>query len=431
MKHLIFYFSFFSYKLLCEYIYSEYCSPVFSYMGLITNINYSSLIFTNIMFLGMLLVSPKDFKVPSTFLCNILLAFTFCPILSICWQANLPIEYSIYVSICYFLIACVLRFVKRPSSPPKFVINVKIELLLAGIVIVFFILFTIVFGFADLRALDFYNIYEVRAERNYPGIWAYLVEWTAASILPCALVFCLYYKRYNLVLILLCLRMYLYLYTGSKSTLLSIGIILLFYIIGRNKFFPEKLLLIMSSAFVFSTYIYEVFDQLILLALFPTRFIYIPALLSYRHYMFFSENPKLLFVETLIGEFINIFVPYESYLHQKSTTFIADWYGFAGDNQNTGFLGDAYDNGGLLLMIIYAVALGLILKMVDSISSKETIKIFVGILGYTMIILNDGSLLTTLLTWGLALSIFFLYLFYSNNNHITCKNSISQTNLKI
>lgn len=416
INSIIFYFSFILYKIIYEYIYSKYGSEIFHYSGLVSDINYINFFVTNIIFILMLLITPQNYKLPSTYLCQILLAFTFSPILSICWQANFPLEYAIFVSICYFIFAILLKYIKKFSSPPKIEKNIRIEIILTSISIVYLIIFTLLFGFSDFRVLDFYKIYEVRAERDYFGMWPYLIGWMSSSILPCAIVFCLYLKRYNLVLILIFLRLYMYLHTGSKTMLLSIGIILLFYNISKNSWFTSKLLLIMSSIFTLATVFYEFTGQVELFSVVPTRFIYIPALLSFRHYMFFSENPKLLFAETLIGKFINLFIPYESYLPEQSTYYIGHFYD-EDNNANTGFLGDAFDNGGLLLMVIYVILLALILKFIDGMANSDTTKVFVGCLGYVMIILNDGSLLTTLFSHGLFLSIFFLYIFSSKKKN--------------
>lgn len=408
---LVFYGSFIFYKAFYEYIYIYI--PGFIHLGLAKNVNFVNCILTNFMFFGMLLITPKNYNVPSTYLIQILLAFTFSPILSICWQADMPLEYAIYCSICYFLMAATLRFSPKISLNLRLANSYKIENILTGIIVTYIIVFIVTFGLADFRALDFSRIYEVRAERHFPIAWGYMTQWISTSILPCALVFCLYYKRYLLAMSLILIRFYMYLYTGSKTIVLSIAIILLFYYISRNKSFTHKLLLTMSSIFLLAVLANEA-GRVELYAVVPTRFIYIPALISFRYFIFFSDHPKLLLTETIIGKIINLFTPYSSYLPETSSLWITHWFGYDNDNQVTGFLGDAYANGGPLLMYIYSLILALLLKLVDGISNKETIKTTVGCLGYTMIILNDGSLLTTLLTWGFALTIFILYLFHAN-----------------
>ena len=143
-------------------------------------------------------------------------------------------------------------------------------------------------------------------------------------------------------------------------------------------------------------------------AIFPIRLLTIPAVISNNHYDFFSQNQKLYFAENIIGRLLGIESPYEI-----SSTFLVSR---GGANANTGLFGDAYDNGGFLMMLFYSIIFVVILRYIERIYNRykgdnRALPVFVGVLTYSMIYLNDGSLTALLITGGLIINIFVLMQF--------------------
>lgn len=78
-------------------------------------------------------------------------------------------------------------------------------------------------------------------------------------------------------------------------------------------------------------------------------------------------------------------------------------------------------------MIVYSIILALIFRLIDKIykevsnETRDQQAMFVGILTYSMIYLNDGTLTALLATGGLVL-VLFLFIIYENK--IYCERKI-------
>lgn len=138
--------------------------------------------------------------------------------------------------------------------------------------------------------------------------------------------------------------------------------------------------------------------------------------------IFFSTNPKLHFAENIIGRILGIKSPYS----KLAMYLISGVYGKTA-SYCTGYLGDSYDNGGFAIMIVYSIILALIFRLIDKIykevsnETRDQQAMFVGILTYSMIYLNDGTLTALLATGGLVL-VLFLFIIYENK--IYCERKI-------
>lgn len=396
------------YKIIYEYIYAMYVSPVFYSSKLVYTPNFEKAVISYIVFAGLLFIIPAKLKKPSDYLLNIFFVFTIIPILSQYWEANRATAYMLMCSASFFVLCMICKYSGKKKIF-KFSIGVQINIvvILAIIIVSAIGIMTVKFGFADLRALNLYNVYEVRAERSYSGIDGYLINWLPYSLVPALICISVYKKKWNYTFLAIAAQLYLFLFTGSKTTLFSIGLILFSYWLSckkRNFVFGWSASLTLLS--IATTILYKGFGSLMPFGIFPVRLQTIPSSISFNHYDFFSSNPKLHLSETFIGRFFGMESPY----NMQSTYLVSS----GGGNANTGYLGDAFDNGGLVLMIIYSVILGMLLIYVDSLYAKctrEHLPVFVGLLTYTMIYLNDGSLTSALITGGLIINILILSVF--------------------
>src|SRR5699024_7932323 len=189
----------------------------------------------------------------------------------------------------------------------------------------------------------------------------------------------------------------------QKTILFSIVLLTVSIYILKNQKWKLGLTKFYSYLVLGSVLLYSISNYLMTIAIVPVRQFIIPAQISFAHYEFFSTNEKLYFAEGMIVKLFNIESPYPI----LSTYLIAE----ERSNWNTGFLADAYDNGGFFLMIIFTLICAAILLFVDSVSIKSTSRYeYTALMVYSVIILNDGALLTTLFTWGLAFLLFFIYI---------------------
>lgn len=400
------------YKISYEIIYANVSSSLYSYYGLTWNPVIWKCVVSYIIFIGLVLLPERKGTVTKHLL-NIYFIFTIIPMLSLFWQSDRSTSYVLMCAIIYAImhIGCYLRNDKKNK---RIVIGslfekVSISSLLIAFVLIMIMLFTVRYGLADSRAFNLDNVYSIRSERKFSGIWGYMINWMPYAIIPCVMCIGLYKKNKLQILSAILIQLYLFLFTGSKTTLFSIGLILFsYYLVVKKKNFFNGWAIVLSALNLFTTFIYYKVGELMPFAIFPIRLLTIPAVISNNHYDFFSQNQKLYFAENIIGRVLGIKSPYDVF----STYLISG----GGANANTGLLGDAYDNGGFVVMVLYALIFVMIFRYIERIyncyqGDNRALPVFVGVLTYSMIYLNDGSLTALLITGGLLIDIFVLMQF--------------------
>jgi hypothetical protein len=385
----------------------------------------SKFFLSSFMIIIVMSITPKNENRPSNNLLHIMLLTTIIPILSFYWLANQSTEYTFYVFISYILISSILRsnkmigikLLKREINLSIRIINVMFML---SLIILLIILYK--FGGIDLRALDFDQVYELRSEAKYSGLWVYILNWLGKALIPLCIIVYMYKRKYFLLFISIIMQLTLYMSTGHKTTLLSVAIIIAFYYFLKRKHFISVLPKLYTGLLFMSMIVYELINYNWGLALFPLRMLSIPAWLNFIHYDFFSTNEHIYFSEGLIGKILGLQYPYSipsTFLVSPNTA-----------NANTGFLADAYDNGGLLVMLLFSVVFSFLLLYVDYISSKSNNRFIYSVFFvYPIIILNDSALLTALLTSGLFIVFAFSYIYISEENYFICKGLSRGINL--
>lgn len=400
------------YKISYEIIYANVSSRIFSYSGLTWHPVVWKCVLSYVLFFCLALL-PERKETVTKYLLNIYFVFTIIPMLSLFWQSDRSVSYILMCTTCYLIMhmGCYFRNTEKATRivVGNFFEKVNISSMLIVVILILILMFSIRYGVADFRALNLENVYSVRDEREFSGIWGYIINWMPYAIVPCIMCIGLYRKNNLQIIIAVIIQVYLFLFTGSKTTLFSIALILFSYYLAANqKKFIKWWTIALSGLNIITTFIYLWIGELMPFAIFPIRLLTIPASISNNHYDFFCNNPKLYFAENIIGRLFGIESPYDTF----STYLVSTGSG----NANTGLLGDAYDNGGFLVMLLYAVIFVLIFRYIERIynlhqGDKRALPVFVGVLTYSMIYLNDGSLTALLITGGLIINIFVLMQF--------------------
>jgi len=412
------------YKVIFEWIYWKFVTPQYDYMGLIWNPNINFCYLSYLLFFLLLFLLPKKKERPSHQLAQLFFFTTVIPLLSFYWLTSSSTTYMVLIVSCFGLLSIILRYL-RPFSIPlltfegrKSMSKIINYIFLATIILL--TLFTVKYGGIDLRTLNFEQIYDLREEKIHSGIWGYIESWLGKFFIPICIITYLLQKRKILFTISSLMQIYLYMSTGSKTYLFSVIFIVFCIYLLKSKRWEVGIPQFYTIVIVLSTIFYLITKNLWSLAIFPVRQLVIPAQISFAHYDFFSVNPKLYFSEGIIGKIIGTESPYNTI----STFMIGDGRG----NWNTGYLGDAYDNGGFILMVVYTIIFAMILLFVDSVSrfSKKRYQ-YTALLAYSIIVLNDGALLTTLLTSGMVFTLIFIYFAASEEYHVKSKRPIVST----
>lgn len=395
------------FKIVNEVLYMRLTSKLYPYSGLTYEPVLYKAVVSYVLFF-VLCALPRKEKNISSYLLSIYLIFTMIPLLSLYWQSDRSTTYIIFCVIAY-LILHIVCYLPNNKKATIFKIGnvfnrVSIRQILIWIIFQLLVLFVLVYGVADLRALNLYNVYEVRGERSFKGIIGYIINWLPYALTPCLFCISLNKRKWGGVFFAVFIQFYLFLFTGSKTTLFSVGLVMTSYmLVFYNRSIIRGWSLILSGISVFTAIIYTFFGELMPYAIIPVRLLSIPASISNNHYNFFSVNEKLKFAENFIGRILGIKSPYDIFSTYLVSTGSA--------NANTGLWGDAYDNGGFICMVAYAIILAMILRYIDRIYyhfSEDKACVFVGILTYTMIYLNDGTLTAVMITGGLFINIFVL-----------------------
>lgn len=263
------------------------------------------------------------------------------------------------------------------------------------------------FGIPGLQAFDFNNVYVIREQHTLSGVLSYIVFWFFVVILPFVFVHSLEKKKWSFLFLFSLIALFLYLTYAHKSWLLSIFFVTGIYIACKKGWYTRACCIGLPLLSLLSMLCYMISEKLIMIpSLFIRRVLFVPADIKFEYYDFFQNAEKLHFSEGLIGKIFGLKSGYD----KSIALIIGEELGDPGSSCNTGYLADAYANAGTVGVVLFALLLFVILKALDVVLKKEHLVLNFSILSYSLFGLNDGSLLTRLLTGGLALLIVMLIL---------------------
>jgi len=342
-------------------------------------------------------LAPKDLGKASTWAYLLLVLALGVPSTVMYWVFQMEINYMLVVLMFTAILSMTLRTKLRFKTAAFVNVDAALQLLFFAYIGISVYLF-LKRGGIDSRALDFSEVYDLRAEDTIRGIDGYLKNWCVKMLFPFFLLYTFEKKQYIRTALCVVLQILLYLSFGEKTTLFSPMLIVGVYFAFRVKK-PWVLFIGFSTVVLLPliTYIYT--GEYDLLAVLSRRFCHIPSMLGNRYYDFFSQgNPHLWYTETIFGRLLGLQSPYP----KTFAYYIANSHAMA----NTGVVADAYANGGIIICIFHAFVLGVTLLMYDSVlKGKKHKGVVMGVLGYSCINLMDNALLTSLLTNGMLLTL--------------------------
>ncbi|MCI3922715.1 hypothetical protein MO973_21005 [Paenibacillus sp. TRM 82003] len=255
----------------------------------------------------------------------------------------------------------------------------------------------------QLVSLNYTNIYEIRSETSIPTVMGYLITWQYRIINPFFILIFYLKRKYAVSAAFVFIQFVLFFIYPHKEIIYCLAIIFLVLFIERKRYkFDLSLVGGLCLGIPFAAVIYYLFSKVFFLATI-VRLLYVPAIIKFQHYLFFSEADKLYYSEGIIGKLLGFDYPYP----------VASGYlvGNPDNNDNTGYLAYAYDNAGFLGMIAISLIFIALLNLIDSLVKNENKTVIFSFLVYPMIMLNDGDLLTLLLTGGLFFFLILLFVY--------------------
>lgn len=393
----------FFYKIIIDIVYVVSVSPVYGYSGFILNFNLFKYILSFLYFFLILYIIPKNNKRVSFMVLHMHFLIMIIPMFTFYSLSNQSNIFMAMIVFCFLIEIILVKYSKLIKISK---IKSAKQLLTGLFLVITFItyIFSYKYNGISISALNFNNVYSIRSQLYLPTWLGYLANWQHSIINPYIMVKAIYSKNYKLAFIFFLLQFILYLILPFKIILFSIPCIFIMIFVLK-KFNYNNISLIGASVAIFiSNCIYKIGISLIPLSLI-TRLIYIPAQIKFQHFEVFSNiYDKLYYSEGIIGKLLGL-----EYEFSVPSGFVVDSiFGTGTSNSNTGYLAYAYDNAGFIGMIIMSLLFVFIMILIDSLSKTKDRTYIFSLIFLQMLSLNDGDLLTCLLTGGLFLTIIIL-----------------------
>ena len=269
--------------------------------------------------------------------------------------------------------------------------------------------------FAGVKAFDLVYIYQMRERLIYPPLFGYIVSWITRIIIPWFLMLGLVRKKYFLVFYSIIFEILFYMILGAKGPLLNIGVIVVIYVLSKYKILLSGTYVGMIACCLLGTAGYFLDklgtgeESLIFQALFGARTLFIPAMIKYQFFEMFSQFPKAMFSDGMIGRLLS-----QTYLYKNNlgTTVYAYFNnGSTAVEANTGYLADSYAQMGLVGMLGIGILVILVVRFFSKYDGYIERTVLACVVGTVCVVLNDGAFFTSFLTGGIVIYMMLLIIY--------------------
>jgi hypothetical protein len=318
----------------------------------------------------------------------------------------------LYIVFSFLFTILLLRNVKDKRIDVKIISFKSKEIKTLAALLLIPLLILLVSGIRSFNVLSLLsNVYDLRAQNSFSGIFAYTLFW-----IPSVIVFWILYSgfytkekiNFYLIFFAITVSVLTFLYTGLKTQLYTpILVIFLFFIVKKTKHHFYNFSFLFPSILLFFGYVFPTIQILATV----DRVIYLPALLQLRYIEFFSQNGLYLFK----GSKISLLLPFTSNYTRAPGYIVDEAFGGGGMNGNTGSFGSIFGDMGIIgVLIILPVFITILSLLINSYSRNKTLNSLLGVYyGYTLI---NAPLIDIVLTHGIIIHIIILKYFNSKNN---------------
>lgn len=265
--------------------------------------------------------------------------------------------------------------------------------------------------------LNLDEVYDLRNEwraSGMPNIFNYYIPFTA-RITPVLLLITLKQHRFWPSLLLIFSQLVSFSFGGMKYTLFALILAILFHFFGQK--IDAKKIIIYFAGFVCLCMVecFLITDQIPMISAYTLRRMsFIPNQIGSYFFSFTQSHDYLYYSESFLSVFGH-------YPYHDGFPHVIGEYAFGRPNMaaNTGLFAEGFSQIGWLSLPIYAFLYVLVFRIYDACSRgfRDTELSHVPLLGVLLyaFTLQDCAFFTALLTQGLALSIFTIYLLSRSN----------------
>lgn len=393
-------------RLLLDFVYIDFISVQFGYMGFQDKFSAWLYIESWIAFGLLLLVAPKRFARPSDFFINYLIMMTALPIIVLYPYMEAPSS-MLWTFVVPVLSICIFRLPK-----PFYIKGIKggrsIFIVLAFLLIA--IVTTQLIASTGLRNfnLDFMRVYEIRDSAQLIGgsvLMSYLAIWMTKVFGPILMAIFLLNRQYSIVIIIALMHVLWFGILQHKSIVFYPALIFLTFKFLKNDVSLSFLPIILLAVTIFCYATYYFFDDIIMLSMLVRRSLFTPALLTFDYFEFFSTNPHVYWSNSLLSGF-------STYDYDAGITKIISEYKGGTGGANNHFLASGYMQAGIFGLFIYAIIVIIVLNIFDSFQSAgapQWLVVSVGTIPMHALI-TSADLPVALMTHGLGITMLALIL---------------------
>ncbi len=353
----------------------------------------------------------------SSFLLNFHLIIGIIPIAVIYSLCNGSTAYFTVLCIAYLVAELLVKVKWKKEGFSSFYIERFTQFVLFGCMLVVLGILGYTFmtnGLPTLTALNFSDVYDLRGDGYFitNEYLNYIYRWTMAVFLPFLLAYFLVKQRYLLATICVIISFVFYLYSGNKTNLFLIPLVIGVYIFAQYKDTNYRFYGLFTLGLALTVPLTTLANFYMPFSLFVRRTLVIPANLKFVYYDFFSNNPKLGLSGTLWGSKLGVTYPYE-----KKIGYIIseEYFGLPNMNSNTGFLAEGFSRFGYVGIFLVLILFAMILILLDRLQRRTGYTFAVTMSVYPIFTLNDGQLIDSLI-FGPMLVLLLVILLYHDNH---------------
>lgn len=404
------------YKFLLDISYIFIISPIFSYQGMTLEPSALKYLLSTFLYFFLFCVMPKNENDFAAYFLNLQFVVMLAPMLCLyALQSRNNTTYVIIVCVCVLLQIIILK--RKTTENNRVTVYIKDAKCYTIVFLILFIAFCGIVpilynGFAGIKAFDFSYIYKMRSSADYPPLFGYFLPWVTRAIIPFFIVYSLTKRKYFYSILLCTTQLIFYMAIGEKVMFLILPVIIGVFIFARLNILTKGMYFTLASGCLVTTVmaLLEKSTQVLWInAFWGHRFLFIPAQIKFQFYEVFSQYPNLFFGDGLIGHLFSL-----PYIFANSTGRVVFAYyneGSFGAQSNTGYWGDSYAQMGFCGIVLMSILLAYIIKFIDNSTTNLGFASLAGVFSVPIVQLNDGALFTIILTGGMLVLLFLVFIF--------------------
>lgn len=343
-------------------LYKTFICSTYAYVGYPDNLQIDKFIISIILFLFILIFMPSEFRKPSDLLLNLHFIFPVIPMLII--YSFIEGSYYSYI-LSVFLSFTIIIFLRNITLIPfiKFA-NVRKD----KILYILFAVFILLLLLAAIRNYSYFNIditkvYDYRHEvsENIKGIYSYLLMGIFPVIGYFLIGLSLERKRYLFFIFITFCFFLFFAFVSHRQYLFTPFLLLVIFFSLKLRKAVISLLLFILLIIILAVVVDELWLDVWAKAIVLDRLMFLPALINFYYYDFFSKNPFTLFTDSPWFRFI---IDYQ-YDMPIPNLIGYEYFGSSLMAANTGWIGSGFQQAGFLGLFIYATIIGLMFRYVD------------------------------------------------------------------